>query len=109
VHGVPKKLNLSGFHGLSLRAVDILENIVYFRFGTPEGREMEIGVEGRWELELQGGEVALEGSPLVVADSDRQLFPLGSVVENSRVNSPLSFELVLAGGSTLRVFDSSEL
>lgn len=108
MHGVPKGLKLSAFYGLSLRAVDFLENIAYFRFGVPGVREIEIGVEGLWELESRTGELVLEGAPLVAPKPEFQLLPLGSVVEVGRVDPPRSFELHFAGGATLRFFDSSE-
>jgi hypothetical protein len=111
VHGVPKNLRLKPFVGATLRDIDLLGNIVYFNFQRPPGfartlksRELQIGVEGIWELRDHLGRVVSRGDPMPASEAD---YPIGKVVTGSENRHPKSFVLKFETGVHLEVFDSS--
>jgi hypothetical protein len=111
MYGVEASLRLKAFHGLLLQAVDFLESIVYFRFARSldaDPAELEIGVEGRWEIQAASG-LVVAGQQVSHAEAPppTALFPIGDHVVSSRVDPPHSFGLVFASGRVLVVFDSN--
>ena len=105
MHGVPDNLPLAKFHGLSLLAVRPLENITYFDFGREGQSELEIGVEGRWEV--RGNANSMRGNP-IPSDLSTLRAVVGSRVTGSQLRAPESFVLELEGAHELEVFDSND-
>ena len=108
MHGVPKRLKLAAFRGRELQSVDLLENIVYFRFGAPGSAvtKIEIGIEGEWQLFDPLGAVAATGDPFPSQEVTPETYPIREVVTGSSVEAPVSFTLTFASGMRLRVLDS---
>jgi hypothetical protein len=111
MYGVPRNLKLKPFVGATLRRVEPLENVFYFTFERPsglarklKGQDLQIGVEGAWELRNPDGSVAVRGEPIPAAQSP---YPLGRKVAGSEVRAPRSFILRFETGEELEVFDSS--
>jgi Family of unknown function (DUF6188) len=103
VYGVPPDLNLQRLIGAILTQVAIGEFQIQFHF-TPE---VEIAVEGHWELRDLSGRIIDRAQ----ANADREAYRihqlLGHQVVRTRVDPPKSFALEFDDGRQLQVFDSS--
>jgi hypothetical protein len=110
---VPKNLNLKPFLGATLNRVEPLENVTYFTFDRPrgwrrrfKGKELQVGVESRWELRDVRGVIVCSGAP--IAENTRAEYPIGRKVTGSRVQAPDSFSLQFETGESLEVIDTSD-
>src|SRR5580765_992341 len=114
MRGVPENLKLASFIGATLIKADPLENVFYFTFERPRGRrrrlkgaELQIGVEGEWELRNGLESLVAGGRPIPKTTLDLPLYPIGAKVVGSEVRAPRSFVLKFETGDRLEVFDSS--
>ena len=107
MHGVGKFLpGLSDFVGLTLAAVDDLDNIVYFRFSPIARGEREIGVESEWVVRDADGALVVRGHPRPNTSMTEP--PLGSVVVFAGTQPPKAIVLRFESGHTIEIFDNSE-
>lgn len=104
MHGVPKDLNLTRFHGATLIQVAIGEFQQQFIFSNPE---LHISVEGAWAIRNAAGVTVDRSQANDQRDSFKVHLLLGRSIVKSEVDSPRSFTLSFDNGWTLTVFDSS--
>ena len=107
MHGVGDALaGLPDFVGSRLLALDDLENIVYFRFENPAGRELQIGVESEWVLRADDGGIVAAGNPRPSISIDASL--LLAVVSRAATRPPDAIELYFSSGHILTIVDNSD-
>ena len=102
MYRVPANLDLHRLMGATLTQLAIGEFQIQFRF-TPE---VEIAVEGHWELRDQAGHIIDQAQ----RNADRKAYRvhqlLGHQIVNTRVDPPKSLTLEFDDGQRLQVFDS---
>src|SRR4051812_39513955 len=99
MHGVPRDLDLTRFHGAVLSSITLAENIIYFNFDTP--RRHGVGVEGGWSLRDASGRVVDQQVDLAERKAYCIHVLLGRTVTTSDVAPPESFTLRFDSGHAL--------
>lgn len=110
VYGVPDDLDLSPFVGGQLTQVGLGEFTTQFSFVLEPHRTGEVGAQGRWEVVTAEGRSIGGRNPSTDSPDAPTPFGvlLGSHVEGFSLSPPVSFDVHLSCGLTLRFFDDDD-